>query len=76
MNRNHEDGPRLLLSSLECRAAEEGANRFELSFSSETPVSRWGCREILLHTPDAVDLSRFAPGGAGSLLFAHGMDPR
>lgn len=76
MNRNHEDGPRLLLSSLECRAAEEGANRFELSFSSETPISRWGCREILLHTPDAVDLSRFAPGGAGSLLFAHGMDPR
>lgn len=66
----------MLFRSLECRAAEEGANRFEISFSSEAPVSRWGCREILLHTKDSVDLSRFAPGGAGSLLFAHGMDPR
>lgn len=66
----------MLFRSLECRAAEEGANRFEISFSSEAPVNRWGCREILLHTKDAVDLSRFAPGGAGSLLFAHGMDPR
>lgn len=66
----------MLFRSLECRAAEEGENRFEISFSSEAPVSRWGCREILLHTKDAVDLSRFAPGGAGSLLFAHGMDPR
>ena len=76
MNRNHEDSARMLFRSLECRAAEEGANRFEISFSSEAPVNRWGCREILLHTKDAVDLSRFAPGGAGSLLFAHGMDPR
>ena len=76
MNRNHEDSARMLFRSLECRAAEEGANRFEISFSSEAPVSRWGCREILLHTKDSVDLSRFAPGGAGSLLFAHGMDPR
>ena len=76
MNQNHEDGTRLLFRSLEYRATEEGTNRFELSFSSEAPVNRWGCREILLHTPDAVDLSRFAPGGAGSLLFAHGMDPR
>ena len=76
MNQNHKDGARMLFRSLECRAAEEGENRFEISFSSEAPVNRWGCREILLHTKDAVDLSRFAPGGAGSLLFAHGMDPR
>ena len=36
----------------------------ELSFSSETPVERWFGREILLHEPDAVDLTPVITVGA------------
>jgi HK97 family phage major capsid protein len=42
----------------------EGADedRFEISISSEFPVQRWFGKEILDHTPEAVDLSRAKNG--------------
>ncbi|MEG2204949.1 MAG: hypothetical protein RRY21_07300 [Oscillospiraceae bacterium] len=52
---------------------DEKKNRFELSFSSEKPVMRYGLPEIMLHTPEAVSLDRMRRSGA--LLFAHGRDP-
>ncbi len=58
------------------RAVGEGdkKNRFEVSFSSETPSARWnGYSEILLHTQDAVKLTRLQEVGVA--LFAHGYDP-
>jgi hypothetical protein len=66
----------LLLRSgaLECRAVKDTPNQYEISFSSETPYVRWGVPEILSHSADAVDLSCFADGGTGVLLFNHGMD--
>jgi len=39
------------------------------SFSSEQPVRRWFGKEVLLHTDEAVDLSRLRE--MGSLLFNH-----
>lgn len=44
----------------------------ELSFSSEFPVERWGCKEILVHTADSVDLSRLNNGHP--LLLGHDTD--
>ena len=43
---------------------DEGADedRFEISISSEFPVQRWFGKEILDHTPEAVDLSRAKNG--------------
>jgi hypothetical protein len=42
----------------------EGADedRFEIAISSEFPVQRWFGKEILDHTPEAVDLSRAKSG--------------
>jgi len=42
------------------------------SLSSETPVQRWFGQEVLVHSPDAVDLSRAADGLP--LLFSHNSD--
>lgn len=43
---------------------DEGADedRFEIAISSEFPVQRWFGKEILDHTPEAVDLSRAKDG--------------
>lgn len=55
------------------RAVEGDENTFEVSFSSETPVSRWFADEILGHGTDAkVDLSPLM--NVGSVLFNHDMD--
>ncbi|MCI1965878.1 MAG: hypothetical protein LKJ17_07080 [Oscillospiraceae bacterium] len=66
---------RIMAQALECRALDNTKNQYEISFSSETPYTRWGVPEILSHAPDAVDLSCFDKGGTGVLLFNHGMDP-
>jgi HK97 family phage major capsid protein len=39
-------------------AGKRDEDRFDISISSEYPVSRWGATEILDHSKDAVDLSR------------------
>ena len=59
--------------ALICRAVDGAANQYEISFSSETPDTRFTVPQILLHTADAVDLSRFE-NGVGALLFEHGFD--
>lgn len=50
------------------RANEDGTYTFPLS--SETPYRRWDGDEILVHTPDAVDL-RFLKSGNAPLLDSH-----
>lgn len=57
---------------LAIRAEGGEGKRFRLSFSSETPYLRYGEEEILLHTPEAVDLTRLRT--AGALLYEHGRD--
>ena len=42
----------------------------ELSFSSETPVSRWFGNEILGHNAENIDMTRFTDG-MGAVLFNH-----
>lgn len=56
------------------RAVDGQQNQYEISFSSETPDARFGDAEILEHTSDSVDLSRF-DSGVGTLMYQHGMDP-
>lgn len=51
---------------------EAEARVFEVAFSSETPVDRFGEFEILSHAPDAVRLARLNNGA--SLLFNHDRD--
>jgi HK97 family phage prohead protease len=51
---------------------DEASRTVEAALSSEQSVERWFGREVLVHTPDAIDLSR-ADGGL-PLLFSH--DPR
>jgi len=48
---------------------EGNERKFTLSFSSETPYSRWGVMEILDHAPNAADLSRL--NTIGVVLFNH-----
>lgn len=55
---------RHLTISLAREAVDEAARTVQIAVSSETPVPRWGCMEILEHTPEAVDLSRFRDGAA------------
>ena len=71
---NESQGLLLRSGALECRNVDGASNQYEISFSSETPYVRWGTPEILSHSADAVDLSAFADGGTGVLLFNHGMD--
>ena len=43
---------------IEQESVSEEERSFEISFSSETPVPRWGTDEILDHSAGAVDLTR------------------
>ena len=56
------------------RAVEGEGNerRFLLSFSSEEPYERFWGKEILDHSPEAIDLSRLS--STGVLLFNHNRD--
>jgi len=55
------------------RAIDEKNRTVEVIFSSETPVSSWwGYPEILLHTDEAVDLSRLKT--VAGVLFNHDPD--
>jgi HK97 family phage major capsid protein len=51
---------------------EQTDETLTFSFSSEAPVDRWFGREILLHEPGAMDLSRLNDGGA--YLWNHNRD--
>lgn len=55
---------------VESSAINVEARTVQLSFSSETPVSRWWGPEILGHDETNIDLSRFNDG-LGTLLFNH-----
>jgi HK97 family phage prohead protease len=57
---------------LRVRAVNDEERTVELSFSSETPVDRWGEAEILSHAPDAVDLRQLTDIGVA--LFNHDPD--
>lgn len=61
-------------ASFRALTEEEGGSgrTYELSFSSEEPVSRWYGNEILDHTDGAVDLSRITD--LGVILFNHHQD--
>ena len=61
-------------SDADIRAMEGEGNerKFILSFSSEEPYERFWGREILDHSPDAVDLTRL--GSIGVLLYNHKRD--
>ena len=50
------------LATLECREADPENRTVPASLSSETPVERWFGQEVLIHTTEAVDLSRAADG--------------
>lgn len=56
----------------EIRVLDEEARIVELSFSSETPVTRWGDDEILSHKKEAVMLDRI--NSTGCVLFNHNRD--
>lgn len=58
--------------TLDTRAIDQQARTVPASLSSETPVSRWFGNEILVHTDDAIDLSRTADGLP--MLFGHNQD--
>lgn len=62
---------RFLDMEIRQRAGGEGEGKqFELSFSSELPDMLRHIPEILLHTPEAVDLSRLR--STGVVLYEHG----
>lgn len=54
------------------RVLDEEQRTIELSFSSETPVMRFGAYEVLSHKRDAVILERI--NKTGCLLFNHNRD--
>ena len=54
------------------RAERDGRKTYTLSFSSEAPCSGWLMDEVLVHTAEAVDLSRLRT--TGTLLFHHGFE--
>lgn len=60
--------------TVECslRMLDEEKRTVELSFSSETPLKRWGAYEVLSHKKNAVSLERI--NTTGSLLFNHNRD--
>ena len=45
------------------RVLNEDDRTVELSFSSETPIERWGAFEVLSHTKSAVQLNRILTTG-------------
>ncbi|HIU56201.1 MAG TPA: HK97 family phage prohead protease [Candidatus Ornithomonoglobus merdipullorum] len=56
----------------EVRTLDDSTRTVELSFSSETPVERWGVSEILSHKSGAVMLERL--NKTGCLLYNHNRD--
>lgn len=54
------------------RVLNEEERTIELSFSSETPIERWGAFEVLSHKRDAVMLERI--NKTGCLLYNHNRD--
>lgn len=60
------------LNISEVRVLDEEQRIVELSFSSETPVLRYGFYEVLSHKGGAVDLNRI--NTTGCLLFNHNRD--
>src|SRR5574343_142891 len=60
------------LATLECREADPENRTVPASLSSETPVERWFGQEVLVHTTEAVDLSRAADGVP--MLWNHNTD--
>ena len=70
--KKHRPGIFTRTAELAIRAQEGENERFQLSFSSEVPYRRWGEDEILVHTPEAVDLTRLRTVGA--FLYEHGND--
>ena len=54
------------------RTLDDSTRTVELSFSSETPVERWGASEILSHKSGAVMLERL--NKTGCLLYNHNRD--
>lgn len=56
----------------EVRTLDDSTRTVELSFSSETPVERWGASEILSHKSGAVMLERL--NKTGCLLYNHNRD--
>lgn len=59
-------------AALDTRTLNKDSREITLSFSSETPVMRYGEAEILLHAPENVDLARLQTMGAA--LFNHEPD--
>lgn len=57
---------------IEATEKEEGSRSFRISFSSETPVKRYGAYEVLRHEEDSVDFTRL--NTIGTLLFNHNPD--
>lgn len=60
------------LATLDIREANSEARTVPASLSSETPVKRWFGSEVLVHTAEAVDLTRAAEGLP--LLWGHNPD--
>lgn len=60
------------LSECGIRVIDEENRTVELSFSSETPIERWGDYEVLSHKAGAVLLERL--NTTGCLLFNHNRD--
>lgn len=71
---NREKDQVRAFNDMDIRAMEGEGNerRFILSFSSEEPYERFWGREILDHSPDAVDLTRL--DSIGVLLYNHDRD--
>ncbi len=59
-------------ATIRAGAIDEDARTVEVSFSSETPVPRWGDLEVLDHGRGAVDLGRLKDGA--SVLYNHDRD--
>ena len=60
------------VTEYDLRVVDEENRIVELSFSSETPILRWGDYEVLSHKKDAVMLERI--NTTGCLLYNHNRD--
>lgn len=60
------------ITECDLRVVDEEKRIVELSFSSETPILRWGDYEVLSHKKDAVMLERL--NTTGCVLFNHNRD--
>lgn len=74
-NKKRFDGVQRREIDLDCcglRVIDDEERLVELSFSSETPVKRWGAFEVLSHKRSAVKLERL--NTTGCLLYNHDRD--